>query len=223
MKHLVILLIVLSLTACVSNKSLTSSVKSNEINELSYFEPLAYIQYIEKGNNLKFSDSLSNITRTKLDSILVSNKSKLRINDKINLSNDTIKFKFENEISYLSRLVNQNKTLEGIPLTPTIDSLLEINNQRFALGVVETGFGRRKGNYSGQVVKSIFVGILTLGLYIPTPIKASLSVEVFIFDSQNNEIAYYKKTAPVEKDPDNPEVIEKKVINLFEGYFYPKE
>ena len=41
-------------------------------------------------------------------------------------------------------------------------------HQRFALATVVTGFGRRKGNYRGQVTKGAPIGLLTLGMAILT-------------------------------------------------------
>lgn len=86
------------------------------------------------------------------------------------------------------------------------------SNQRFALATVATGFGRRKGNYGGQVAKGAAVGILTLGMAVPTPIKSNLTLYAFIFDVQKNEIAYYKKSLPVEKEPTDENAIEKQLM-----------
>ena len=49
-----------------------------------------------------------------------------------------------------------------------------------------------------QVAKGAVVGILTLGRNVPTPIKSTLTLHAFIFDSEKNEIAFYKKLLPVE-------------------------
>ena len=209
-------------SSCGTNKFLTSEVSSNEISNLSYFESLSYIQYIEKGNKSKLSDSLSRITTFKLDSILVKNKSKINVSDKIIIDNDTLKAQIETEIAYLAQLITKQRKLDEIMLTPAIDSVLESNNQRFALLNVATGFGRKKGNYGGQVAKGVAVGILTLGMAIPTPIKSNLTLHSFIFDAQENKIAFYKKSLPIEKEPTDAEAIEKQLILMFNGYFYEK-
>ena len=213
----------LLLTSCGASKFLTSSTSSNEIRELKYFEPLSYVQYIEKGNKPVLSDSLSNITQTKLDSILENSKSTLRLTEKLLFDNDTIKARIENELGYLSQLIAKRRKLDGIPITPIIDSVLKSNNQRFVLATVATGFGRRKGNYGGQLAKGAAIGILTLGMYVPTPIKSNLTLHAFIFDSEKNEIAFYKRSMPLEKEPTGPEIIKKQLIGLFNGYFYEKK
>lgn len=224
MKRLLLISVsALLLTSCGANKFLTSSTTANEVRNIGYFEPLSYVQYIEKGNKAVLSDSLSSITQTKLDSILSHSKSTLRLTEKLPFDNDTIKARVENELGYLSQLITQRRKLDGIPITPAIDSILKNNNQRFALATVATGFGRRKGNYGGQVAKGVAVGILTLGMVVPTPIKSNLTLHAFIFDSEKNEIAFYKRSIPLEKEPTDPEVINKQLIRLFEGYFYERK
>lgn len=220
MKQIVFLASAFILTSCGANKFLTSSVKPVEIADLSYFEPLSYIRYIVKGNKAQFSDSLSTITTKKVDSLLIRNRSIFRLTDEIDLADETLKAKVENEIGHLAQFIIQRKKLEGIPLTPAIDSIMESNNQRFALATVTTGFGRRKGNYGGQVAKGIAVGILTLGTVVPTPVKSNLTIHAFIFDSEKNEIAFYKRSVPVEKEPTDERIIEKQLISLFDGYLY---
>ena len=60
-------------------------------------------------------------------------------------------------------------------------------------------------------------------MYVPTPIKSNLTLHAFIFDSEKNEITFYKRSIPVEKEPTNPEVIKKQLIGLFNNYFYEKK
>ena len=130
MKQIYILGFVLILSSCGANKFLTSSVTSAEIKDVDYFEPFAYIQLIDKGNKPKFSDSLSTITKRNLDSIIDTKATKLRLNEKILIENDTLKARVENELGYLTQLIFQKRKLEGIELTPAIDSILEKNNQQ---------------------------------------------------------------------------------------------
>lgn len=213
----------LILPSCVTNQFLTSATTSNEITSLAYFEPFSHIQLIEKGNKPNFSDSLSTTTQERLDSLLTKNKSSIRLNEKITFKDDKIKAKVESEIGYLAKIIMQRKRLSGVRLTPAIDSILESHNQRFALATVATGFGRRKGNYGGQVAKGAAIGILTLGMAVPTPIKSNLTMYAFIFDSRENQVTYYKRGLPVEKDPTEPAVLEKQLLSLFNGYFYEKK
>ena len=47
--------------------------------------------------------------------------------------------------------------------------------------------------------------------------------ESFIFDADKDEITYYNKSMPVEKEPTDQQVIEKQLIKLFNGYLYDKK
>jgi hypothetical protein len=146
-----------------------------------------------------------------------------KIKNKIIIEDSSINEKVENELSFLIQSAMQKRKLEGIKITPVIDSILESKNQRFALGIVGVGFGRRKGNYGGQVAKGVAVGILTLGLFVPAPIKSNLSLYSVIIDSQKNEIAFYKKTLPIEKSPTDPIIIKRQLDKIYENYLFKKE
>jgi len=130
MKWVYILVISFILTNCATNKFLFSSTPAKEIKDVDYFEPFAYIHLIETGNNSQFSDSLSLITKINLDTILATKKSKLRLSEKIVIKNDTLRTRIENELGYLSRLILSQQTIQGIKLTPAIDSILESRNPK---------------------------------------------------------------------------------------------
>jgi|TARA_B110000902_G_C14082287_1_gene503640 hypothetical protein len=209
--------------SCVTNKYLSSATPTNEVTNIEYFEPYSYIQLIKKGNKSELNDSLSLESKRIIDSVIYSNKNLYKIKNKIIIENSSINEKVENEFSFLIQSAMQKRKLEGIKLTPVIDSILESRNQRFAIGIVATGFGRRKGNYGGQVAKGVVVGVLTLGLFSPIPIKSNLSLYSIIVDSEKNEIAFYKKTLPIEKSPTDPNIIKKQLDKIYENYLFKKK
>ena len=57
------------LNSCVTVGILTSSVNSNEIKDIQYFEPISYVNYIEKRDLMFYNDSLSAIGYYKVDSV----------------------------------------------------------------------------------------------------------------------------------------------------------
>jgi hypothetical protein len=199
---------------------LVSKVKPTEIKSLAYFEPISYVQLIKKGNKPILNDSLSSLTKKGVENTLLKNKNNFHLSEKLEISNDTLNRKIINEIAQIVRIAKTTKKVSGIQLTPIIDSIMESNSQRFALAIVATGFGRRKGNYGGQVAKGIGIGILTLGMYTPAPIKSSLILYGIIFDAKNNEIAFYKNTNPTEKNPTDSSVINEQFKKLFKDYFF---
>ncbi len=209
------------LLASCSSRHYTSSTKQDEMESLNYFEPFAYISYIEKGNQAFRSDSLSVITRQKTDSVLISTKAYFRLSEKISLEDDFTRARVEQELARLSLRIASRKKGEILPLSPVIDSLLAQGDQRFTLATVVTGFGRRKGNYGGQVAKGAAIGLVTLGMYMPMPVKSSLMVHAFIFDAQKKEVAFYRHTAPAEKEPTSEAALRSELTRLLGAYFYP--
>ena len=157
MKEKIIGIIILGiiLQSCVTNKYLSSETPMNQVTNIEYFEPYSYIQFIKKGNKSELNDSLSLESKRRIDSVIYSNKNLYKIKKKIIIMNSSINEKVENELSFLIQSAMQKRKLEGIELTPIIDSILESRNQRFGLGIVAVGFGRKKGNFVGQVAKGV--------------------------------------------------------------------
>lgn len=220
MKKIVLLFgLALIFTSCVTNKYISKNVKSTDITEIKYFESMAYVGLIEKGNKGKLNDSLSIISKKLLDSIIRNNNS-FRIEKKIDVYGLENNLKVNNELSYLIQTIINNRKLDGVKLTPTVDSIMKSNKQRFAMVSITNGFGRRKGNYGNQIAKGIGVGILTLGMYVPVPIKSSFSLFTIILDSERNEVIYYCRTLPVEKSPTDIKAVNEQYRTLYKGYIY---
>jgi len=225
MKQRIIIILTLGIIfqSCVTNKYLSSATPINEISNIEYFEPYAYIQLIKKGNKSELNDSLSVVSKQKIDSVIYSNRRNYRIKEKIILNNKIVNEKVENELSFLIQSAMRKNKLEGIEITPVIDSILESRNQRFGLGIIAAGFGRRKGNYGGQVAKGVAVGVLTLGLFAPVPIKSNITLYSIIVDSKKNEISFYKATLSIEKSPTDEFTIKKQLDKLYENYLFKKK
>lgn len=207
------------LSSCATNKYISKNVKATEITDIKYFAPLSYVSLIEKGNKSVLNDSLSSMSKVLLDSVIRNNNA-FKIEKRIDVNGLKNNLKVTNELSFLIQTIMNTRKLEGVKLTPTIDSIMKANKQRFAMASVTAGFGRKKGNYGNQVAKGIGVGILTLGMYAPVPIKSSFSLFTIILDSERNEVVYYCRTLPIEESPTNYEAIEKQYRALYQGYRY---
>ncbi len=222
-KKIVWIIIGLMLQSCVSNKYMSSTTSIDEVDDMGYFEPYAYIQLINKGNRAKLNDSVSAMSKRSIDSVLQSNMDLYNIKNKIVIEDSVVNQKVEKELAFLIQSVMVKRTLKGVKLTPVIDSILEARNQRFALGVVGTGFARRKGNYGGQVAKGVAVGVLTLGFFVPVPIKSNLSLYFIILDAQKDDITFYTRTFPIEKPPTDPRVIKQQLDKIYQDYLFEKK
>lgn len=221
MKKLYSIFCAVLLLSCSVGKSLQSSTSSSEIISLAYFEPMAFVSYVEKGNQSVLSDSLSAIAKNNLDSLLFKHKDRLRLSKELQFENEISRSIFNSQTGRLANTITRQRSLSGTSIPSVVDSMMEKNNTRFAVLIVASGFGRRKGNYGGQVAKGIGVGVLTLGLYTPVPIKSSLVLYGFIFDSKKNEVTYFKRQASNKQiNPTDSESMESMLRDLFNDYLY---
>jgi hypothetical protein len=212
----------LFISSCTTTKPLTSAVQPTEVNDIQKFETYAYITLIESGNRGKLNDTISKKSKLVFDETLSEFKS-IPLTGSI-LPTDTVTQKrIEREIEYLCISADRQRSISSLKLTPVLDSLLDIGGKRFGLITVTTGFTRDKGNYGGQIAKGIGMGILTMGMYYQTPIKANSTVFTMIIDAKENNIAFFKKSSLQDKEPLDKAVLTKQIQKLFEGYFWTKK
>ena len=220
--------VILLCTSCSTSNLLTSDVKPVEITKMLKIEPFSYISLIEKGNQAKLNDSISNITKVILNESLETFSEKLRLSSQeIKLTDSLGRKELEEEIRILIMSADRNKNVQNIYITPFLDSLLSVNNERFGLIIVQSGFTRTKGNYIGQAAKGIGIGILTGVLtgmaYTQTPIKSNSTLYAMILDNQNKNIAFYNKSVLQDKEPTEKGNIIKQLNKVFEKYFWKKQ
>lgn len=209
--------------SCATSKMMTSGVHASEITEMLKFEPLSYISVIEKGNKSTFNDSLS-IQTTKVLSETLGMFEKLPLVDMNHNTNDSLRMReIEKEINFLVSSVIYNKNIKNLTIPPMIISSLKEHNKHFGLIVIQSGFTRAKGNFGGQVAKGIGLGILTMGMYVQSPIKSNSSIYAMIVDAQNNDITFYNQSLLQEKEPMEKKTIEKQLNMIFENYFWQRK
>jgi hypothetical protein len=217
------LLIVLGffmLSSCTTTKTLTSSVKPFEVTDLQQIEPYSYISKIGSGNKRKLNDTASIESRQLLIKIVNELKGQIPLTGEITVSDTTIKRKLEKEIEFLCISADRLKSITDLKITPIIDSLLDKKGKRFGLITVSVGFTREKGNYGKQVAKGAAMGILTLGMYYQTPIKANSTIYVMIVDAQENNISFFRKSSLQDKEPLDEKILTKQFKDIFDGYFW---
>jgi len=186
-------------------------------------EPVSYISFVETGNKARYNDSISQSSQALVAKTLKSFSDNIPVTGETTVTDPRKKKKLTKEIEYLCLSAEKQRSISNLKITPTIDSLLKNKGKRFGLITISTGFTRRKGNFGGQVAKGVLTGVLTLGMYSQTPIKANSTLYVMIVDSKDNNIAFFKKSTLQDKDPLNEEVISKQIQKVFEGYFWTKE
>jgi hypothetical protein len=222
MKHKNIFLIscCIIISSCTVTREFTSKVLPEEVKDLKLLEPCCYIEMIKKGNRGQVDDSISNISKQLNVRVLKSYNGKIPITGDIFFTDSTINRNLKAEYDSLFLNANKKKKIKDLKITPTLDKILEANNARFGLIVVNTGFTRVKGNYGKEIAKGAALGILTLGMYYQIPIKAYSVIYAMIVDSKDNNIAFYKKAFIQDNEPLKPETLTKQYNFIFEGYFW---
>jgi len=210
------------LSCTTTSKMLVSDRSPSYIKKLDYFEPITLIHLIKEKNKSQASDSLSILTKYQVDSIL-STRSRFKIGKQLQAEEkDYEKQKLNRELIAMTNYAIQQNSVKGMDIPETVKTVMEKNGSDFALTVVVNGFTRAEGNYGKQVGKGIGVGLLTLGLYTPVPIKANSTVHFLICDKQKNNIALYRRSF-VEKNPVNPVILSEQIDNVLTEYFFHQD
>ncbi|WP_149867055.1 hypothetical protein [Solirubrum puertoriconensis] len=101
----------------------------------------------------------------------------------------TVQLRLQREVLAAVQQLMRSKPQKGTTLypvapLPVLDSLTAGVPARHVLGTVRHGFTRTSENYQGQVAKTLGVGLLTLGMYVPVAVKASAGLYAFVYDRQ---------------------------------------
>lgn len=202
--------------SCTANRGFVSSLTRADIRQVQQFEPLNYVGIIEKGNNITYNDSLTEVAKTLFEKELSRNKT-IPVKGIIVIEDSLVNNRVQNEIYLLMNYVENNVRTKDIPIPPTIDSILEARNERFGLLAYNWGFTRTGGNYAGQIGKGVLIGVLTMGTMYTVPYKDMSRCGVIIVDSKYNNLAYVA-TANRESDPLKTETYRRQVEDLLKKY-----
>lgn len=221
MKRIACLLAILSLgvifIGCGTNVPQKSNLNSSEIDSLYAFHLPSLIYTIAKGNKSEFnafySDYSLSIRKMVFDDIKPGNSVKVL---PVEYSGDYKKIN-----RYLWNVIvemEQKKKINGIVLSDSILNFMEQKNIQYALVTFNSGFSREKGNLNKQVAKGIGVGLLTLGMAMPVPVKANTQTICYIIDRKNRNIAFYKKVSE-ELEPLKFKNLQSQYRSLLDSYF----
>jgi len=202
--------------SCTSNRGFVSSLTRTDIRQVQQFEPLNYVGIIEKGNNITYNDSLTEVAKTLFEAALSRSKT-IPVKGNIVIEDSLVNNRVQNEIYMLMNYVENNVRVKEIPIPPVIDSILEARGERFGLLAYNWGFTRTGGNYAGQIGKGVLIGVLTMGTVYTVPYKDMVRNGIIIVDSKNNNLAYVA-TANRESNPLKAETYQKQMEDLLKKY-----
>ena len=193
------------------------NIRPDEVNQIGSFGTISMIHHIEKGNRMKPSDSLSMLSAKKLDSIVLLSRAP-KVQRKFEVQDAALNHKLQEDILAVMGEVKRTNKIDKVKSTPLMDSIIKSHDQRFALCLVDTGFGRKKGNYGKQIAKGIGVGILTMGAYTPVPYKANTTLYAMIVDAQKSSVIFYNFLT-IEKSPVDKNNLSTMYNTIFQDYF----
>lgn len=206
-------------SSCTTSKVLTSGLPSSEISDLKLLEPHSYISKITKGNRGEIDDSLCLVSSQLIMKVTESFMGQIPLTGNILLSDPETNTTLEKEFESLLLTAEGMKDLSHLQITPVLDKVLEANETRFGLVIVSSGFTRIKGNYGKQIVKGAALGLLTLGMYTQTPVKANSIIYAMIVDSENNNVAFFRKSTLQDSEPLDEAKLTRQFKTIFSGYF----
>lgn len=199
--------------SCSANQGFVSSLTSSDISQMLQFEPMAYVGTIEKNEKFTYHDSLSNEAKRLFNKeVLQSNT--FPITGNISIEDSLINLRVQSEIYVLMSKIENSVRYKGIPIPPTIDSILEAKNERFGLLTYNWGLTQTSGNYpSGSQI-----AINTMGKIYRIPCEDMTRSDIVIVDSQNNNLVYVATAHSSNCDPLNADTYRKQKVVLLKKY-----
>lgn len=219
-KLFLILFILVTFSSCAKKSVFSSNISPTEINDMAVFEPISYINIIYKGDKSVYSDSLSRVSQKLWLSTLELNRYRLPIDTYIILDDDFNRTLIEQETRNLFDEIDLLDQFYSIPIPPALKSQLEVSGNRFGMLTLTSGFTRTKGNLTGQMFKSIGIGLLTLGMVMIIPETAQSNVYVMILDNELDEVVYYKASTSEEMQPLKEKNLHRQLEHLYKDYFW---
>lgn len=181
---------------------------------MPFVTPFSAIGTIQRGNQLAFDSAATQASVELLRRLLLARQTELHLSGELVVP-DSLRAAAAHELDRaVTALANRTQLAGGAHL-PVLHQLLRQQGQRYALISVARGFTRTGDNYSGQLAKSIGIGLLSMGTIIPVSVKAKSEINVFVYDSQQQAIVYLSRTPPpAEREPLNEAGVEKQFRNM---------
>jgi len=82
---------------------------------------------------------------------------------------------------------DRSRLIKSYDLSETMLNIIEENECDQLIVSYQLGLTRTKPNFRTQTAKGIEIGLLTLGIYTPMPLKASSKIYTWTFDSKTKK------------------------------------
>jgi hypothetical protein len=182
------LLVLVAMSSC--SGKYVSLTKQGKLQEVAHFEHISSIHLIEKGDKMVYNKALSDSATIIFNNTLQINN-RVKVVKELSYTSDSQRNEAYTEMMKLMEIARRGQNLADYRITPTLDKVLEENNMRYGLITFAAGFTRTNLNYNKQLAKSVAVGLLTLGMFVPVSIQSTNNVYVMVVDSNSNKILFY--------------------------------
>lgn len=190
---------------------------ATQVGQLLYLPTVGLIGLIGEGNRPAPDAQLSADSEALVQEMLLSYTEPLHLGPQVKTDTATQQ-RLRREV-LRATAAKLRGARQPTPPMPTLDSVLADYQPRYVLATVSQGFTRVKGNYGQQSAKALGIGLLTLGMYAPVPLKASSNLHAFVYDRQQREIVFFNTDAWPEKEPLEPRVVDQQVQKVLSKAF----
>lgn len=220
----VLLFCVLYLCSCAGFKYSNESYDKSNKKNIGILKPISLISTIGEKNNMVYDSTLSSQTTNQLFSNTAEMTGTDKVPTHIELDVNTQKIIYQ-EIFSLGEKLNDAKSkkqkqvvADNYVMSETIYKVFTEHNIDQLIISYHKGFTRTKSNYRSQSWKGLGVGLLTLGAYIPTPIKANSLIYTWVLD-KNQKSVIFSNMSLKEIEPTNSTAFIKQICELYLNFY----
>lgn len=188
------------------------------IKEITVFYPSSRIEVVGKGMGQVHYDSASAIS-AQINADLI--KERLHLFEKAHfypLEEIPHMELYSLGLMELADKASKNAPLEDLRVTPTLFSMLSKTDTPYSMLIYHDGFVRKRGNMTGEMFKSIGIGLATLGNYAPIPVSNASNIFIFIIDKEQGHAVFAKKYEGEEIHPLKKKTLAKQYKYLFKDF-----
>lgn len=214
-----IALIALLELGCGTTVPQVSTRKPAEVDTAYVYHMPSLIYSIDRGNRGNYH-SLYSDSALSIRSQVFKEAANLPMQfSTLNFKNESEKWFFDKYLNSVINFVESKRKISKFTLEDTVANYLQSKNVRYALITFQTGFTRTPSNYGKEVAKSIGIGLLTLGTFIPVPIKANSTIICFVIDVERKNIAFYRRKL-IQNEPLESKIIRKQIKVIMYSWLY---
>ena len=188
--------------------------------EVTVVDPASSIELVPRGagNVSIFSDSLTFLAKENLTIGMSQYLSNFYQVHHLEFDTETNRL-IDIQLYQMTRKLKSQRKVKRVPLPPSLDSIMDLNNIDHAVCAVHLGYSREEGSYQAGYFKGFLIAVLSLGTYNDIPRRSASDLSIFVIDGRNDQIAFHRRSNWRNLDPSNKEVTDRQIASIFKKYF----